>query len=124
MAMPIEPYVLSASMSLPFRREQVIAFLRRGAKPRILHWPHNHRHHTHTFTETDEGTIIGDRVLNRLPLLPLGAWTLSTIKLPRTRAFYYRQMAIGKIEGSCNKSLGKGQIFRIYRLPKEPSQSI
>jgi len=124
MAMPSEPYVLSASMSLPLRREQVIAFFAEAQNLAYFTGPNNLRHHTHTFTETDEGTIIGDRVLNRLPLLPLGACTLSTIKLPRTRAFSYRQKAIGKIKGSCNKSLGRGPIFRIYRLPKEPSQSI
>ena len=124
MAMPIEPYVLSASMSLPLRREQVIAFFAGAQNLAYFTGPNNLRHHTHTFTETDEGTIIGDRVLNRLPLLPLGACTLTTIKLPRTRAFSYRQKAIGKIKGSCNTSLGKGQIFLMYRLPKEPSQSI
>ena len=51
-------------------------------------------HHTHTFSETDEGTLINDRVLYRLPLWPLGEIALPIVKLQLKRIFGYRQQAI------------------------------
>ena len=51
-------------------------------------------HHTHTFSETDEGTLINDRVLYRLPLWPLGEIALPVVKLQLKRIFGYRQQAI------------------------------
>jgi len=56
--------------------------------------PYTLWHHTHTFSETDEGTLINDRVLYRLPLWPLGEIALPIVKLQLKRIFGYRQQAI------------------------------
>ncbi len=74
---------------------------------RISHWdpphsfvdeqlkgPYSFWHHTHTFTESSEGTAIGDRVLYRLPLWPLSEIGLPLVKLQLKRIFAYRQQAI------------------------------
>ncbi len=62
-----------------------------------LKGPYSFWHHTHTFTESDEGTVIGDRVLYRLPLWPLSAIGLPLVKLQLNRIFAYRQQAIRKL---------------------------
>ncbi len=77
---------------------------------RISHWdpphyfvdeqlkgPYSFWHHTHTFTESSEGTVIGDRVLYRLPLWPLSAIGLPLVKLQLKRIFAYRQQAIREL---------------------------
>ena len=64
MVMPIEPYVLSASLSLPFRREQVIAFFAEAQNLAYFTGPNNHRHHTHTFTETVDDTLFDETTLD------------------------------------------------------------
>ena len=56
--------------------------------------PYSLWHHTHTFEETDKGTAIGDRVLFRQPLWPLGEIVLPLIRLQLKRIFSYRQKAI------------------------------
>ena len=79
-------------------------------RSRISHWdpphsfvdeqlkgPYSFWHHTHTFTESNEGTVIGDRVLYRLPLWPLSAIGLPLVKLQLKRIFTYRQQAIRKL---------------------------
>ena len=79
-------------------------------RSRISHWdpprsfvdeqlkgPYSFWHHTHTFTESSEGTVIGDRVLYRLPLWPLSAIGLPLVKLQLKRIFTYRQQAIRKL---------------------------
>ena len=39
-----------------------------------LQGPYAKWHHTHTFTPIDQGTLVRDRVVYRLPLGRLGAW--------------------------------------------------
>ena len=56
--------------------------------------PYTLWHHTHTFSETDEGILINDRVLYRLPVWPLGEIALPIVKLQLKRNFGYRQQAI------------------------------
>ena len=59
-----------------------------------LKGPYSLWHHTHTFAESSEGTVIGDRVLYRLPLWPLSAIGLPLVKFQLKRIFAYRQQAI------------------------------
>ncbi len=62
-----------------------------------LKGPYSFWHHTHTFAESSEGTVIGDRILYRLPLWPLSAVGLPLVKLQLKRIFAYRQQAIRKL---------------------------
>ena len=62
-----------------------------------LKGPYSLWHHTHTFAESSEGTVIGDRVLYRLPLWPLSEIGLPLVKLQLKRIFAYRQQAIRKL---------------------------
>ncbi len=59
-----------------------------------LKGPYSFWHHTHTFTQSSEGTVVGDRVLYRLPLWPLSEIGLPLVKLQLKRIFAYRQQAI------------------------------
>lgn len=62
--------------------------------------PYSLWHHTHTFEDTDEGTLMKDIVLYRLPLGPLGLLA-HTLFVRRTlkRIFNYRRDALADLLG-------------------------
>ncbi len=50
--------------------------------------------HTHTFTATEAGTLIDDRVRYRLPLPPAGEIAFPLVKRQLARIFSYRREAV------------------------------
>lgn len=59
--------------------------------------PYSFWHHTHTFTETEGGTLIGDRVLYLLPAGALGVLAERLVIRRRLRAiFAYRRRVIAE----------------------------
>lgn len=60
-----------------------------------LKGPYSFWHHTHTFEETDEGTVLGDTVRYALPLGPLGALAHALfVKRDLEQVFAYRRKVI------------------------------
>jgi len=62
--------------------------------------PYSFWHHTHTFSETVDGTSIGDRVVYGLPLEPLGGLAHPLIRNQLDRIFAYRRRIIAEIFGT------------------------
>ena len=112
-------------MTLPLAREQVFAFVDEQCKGPYSLW-----HHTHTFEETDKGTAIGDRVLFRLPLWPLGEIVLTLLDFsssefsPTAKKRYIPSCSANTTTCAvcnrkfCNKRLGHRENFSINRKRK------
>lgn len=57
--------------------------------------PYSFWHHTHTFTETADGTVLGDRVVYSLPLGSLGTLAHAlVVRRQLRRIFAYRSQVI------------------------------
>ena len=62
--------------------------------------PYTLWHHTHTFEETDDGTLMKDIVLYRLPLGPLGRLAhFLFVRRTLKRIFNYRRDALADLMG-------------------------
>ena len=62
--------------------------------------PYTLWHHTHTFEETDDGTLMKDIVLYRLPLGPLGRLAhFLFVRRTLKRIFSYRRDALADLMG-------------------------
>jgi ligand-binding SRPBCC domain-containing protein len=62
--------------------------------------PYSFWHHTHTFTETADGTMLGDRVVYSLPLGPVGTLVHAlVIQRQLRRIFAYRSRVIAEMFG-------------------------
>ena len=82
---------------LPLRWQSEIVEWRpgRGFVDRQIRGPYSHWEHTHTFEQQENGTLMRDLVLYRLPLGPLGALAnRAVVKSDLRRIFDYRQDAI------------------------------
>lgn len=63
-----------------------------------LRGPYRFWHHTHTFREDDEGTVIGDEVRYALPFGPLGRVAHSLyVRRDLERIFEYRSEVIAQV---------------------------
>ena len=75
--------------------------------------PYKLWHHRHTFTESAEGTIVGDCVDYSLPLGPLGRIAHAVmVKRQLLEIFRFRQEAMPKLLGVPCRSLGDPEIRR------------
>ena len=55
-------------------------------------------HHTHTFQDFNGGTLIGDRVVYRLPLAPFGEWIAGRFVASDVRKIFdYRRRKIAEL---------------------------
>ncbi len=62
-----------------------------------LRGPYKEWIHTHSFLQTNEGTMILDKVKYRLPLWPFGECAYPMVRMQLERIFQFRQKAIREI---------------------------
>lgn len=63
-----------------------------------LQGPYAKWHHTHTFTATDEGTLVQDRVVYRLPMGRFGSWIAGRfVEADVQRIFQHRQVRVQEL---------------------------
>jgi ligand-binding SRPBCC domain-containing protein len=64
----------------------------------LVSGPYSMWHHTHTFQDFNGGTLLGDRVVYRLPLAPLGDWIAGRLAAADVaKIFEYRRRRLAEL---------------------------